>query len=538
MLGYGWPTEGNPIYLFIALVPLLYIENNLKGFLFFKFLFSFISFLVWNIIATFWLHYAKKVNGSCSLEAYLIPVFFNSLLMSTIFSFSSWIKERVESRKIGYIFLICFWILFEKIHLEWELSWPWLNLGNGFSNSVEWIQWYEYTGTFGGTLWIWIVNILFAESIISYQENGILLELYKKIFVNKMIVFSLIFISNMIYIKYENKEYKKYVDTLVLQPNIDPYYKKYNTSIETLIPSIKRMIDKKISKTSMLIIAPETVITGYKVPVKDINQNKVISIFEKYLKKKSPNSVFLTGIELFALYSDKNRSETSSPVIFSSNNKNEKWFDVFNSVIQIGVNSNENAVYFHHKSKLVPAVETFPYKKFLFPILGDVLLDFGGNVIELGKQKHISVFKHPYLKIKIAPIICYESVFGEYVSKFFKKNAELMVIITNDGWWENSQGHKQHCYYARLRAIENRKYVARSANTGISCFINERGDILSYIPYGKKDVLRRKVFINNKITFYSKNGDYISKISLMIVIIILSYIITYYIFREKIFQIF
>ncbi|WP_341654798.1 apolipoprotein N-acyltransferase [Blattabacterium cuenoti] len=522
-MGLGWPTDGCPIYLFVAFIPLLYVENYLNHSLFYILLFSFITFLTWNAISTQWLSYAKRTNGTFAIEAYLIPVFFNSFLMSIIFFFYSWIKRHVKDKKIGYLFLVCLWISFEKMHLEWELSWPWLNLGNGFANHTEWIQWYEYTGTLGGSIWIWIVNIGLTESIIKYKNDKKIFSLYMRIFFYIGIIFFMIFISNLIYMKYKKKKYERTANVLILQPNIDPYNQKYSISTNKLVSKLKKLIDKKISKESMIIIAPETMFPN-KIQIKNISKNKIISVFKDYLKKKSPNTVFITGVELIILHHNKDKNEKSIP-IFSNKKKNMQWIDIFNSVIQIGTNEN---IEFHHKSKLVPAVETFPYKKIFSPILGNILLNFGGTVMEFGKENYPSVFQYPYLGINIAPIICYESVFGEYVSNFFKKkNVELMVIITNDGWWGVSQGHKQHMHYARIRAIENRKYVARSANTGISCFINEKGEIISYIPYGKEGFLYNKIYLNKNKTFYIKHGDFLSKISLLTTIIILLYTITY-----------
>ncbi len=535
LLGCGWPTNGNPLYLFVSFVPLLYLENFLEGSFLSVFVFSYFSFLTWNGIATWWLYYSQHSNGSFALEAYCIPIFFNAFFMSIVFSFSSWIKKYSECRKIGYAFFIFFWIVLEKIHLEWELSWPWLNLGNGFANRIEWIQWYEYTGTLGGTLWIWIVNIILSVAIIEYDENRNIIVFYKKIFTSLMIIFSLILISSILYMKYGTQQSNKYIEVLVLQPNIDPYHQKYQTSTEQCVYDFQNLMDQNISKKSMIIVAPETAFPGYgyKIPTKDLEGDRLIHFFREYLRKKSPKTVFLTGLELFEIYDRKDKSDTSTKFFFGLN-ESEKWIDLFNSIVQIASESPMNN--YHHKSKLVPAVETFPYKKIFYPILGNILLDFGGEVMELGKANNISVFQHPYCKVKIAPIICYESVFGEYVSKFFKKNAELMVIITNDGWWGNTQGHKQHCYYSRLRAIENRKWIARSANTGISCFINERGDIISYVPYGKKGVIREQVALNKKKTFYIQHGDYIAKISLLFVINIFSYVVVNNIFKffEKI----
>ncbi|MFZ8281203.1 nitrilase-related carbon-nitrogen hydrolase, partial [Staphylococcus aureus] len=77
-----------------------------------------------------------------------------------------------------------------------------------------------------------------------------------------------------------------------------------------------------------------------------------------------------------------------------------------------------------------------------------------------------------------APIICYESIYGEYIRTYVQKKATLLSIITNDGWWGNTPGYQQHLAYAKLRAIENNRWVVRSANTGVSAIINNKGNLL------------------------------------------------------------
>ncbi|WP_238785601.1 apolipoprotein N-acyltransferase [Blattabacterium cuenoti] len=534
LLSIGWPTDGNPIYLFVAFVPLLYIEEyfSKKNF-FYIFFLSFISFLIWNSISTWWLSYAKRSDGSFALEAYIIPIMINSTIMSFIFTIYSLFKKYVKIPKIGYIFLICFWILFEKMHLEWELSWPWLNLGNGFSNRIEWIQWYEYTGTLGGTIWIWIVNIGIINSIIEYKKNNNLIFLYKNILVNIFIVLLMIAISNIVYFNCKKIKYNKPIETLILQPNIDPYNQKYKLSNKEIIIKFKKLMNKELLKKFKLIVAPETSFHSNedKILTNNLKENKIISNFIDYFNIKSPNTIFIVGLELLTIYKHKYKSNTSTP--FFNKNHNNLWCDVFNSVVQI--KSKEKNILYHHKYKLVPAVESFPYKKILYPIIGNILLDFGGNIIELGRKENYFIFNNPNSKINIAPIICYESIFGEYVSKFFKKNANIMVIITNDGWWGNSQGYKQHLYYSRLRAIENRKYIARSANTGVSCFIDDKGNIISKISYGKEGILTHKIYSNSKKTFYTKHGDFLYQICFLIIINIILYTCMYKIFFKKFF---
>ena len=141
-------------------------------------------------------------------------------------------------------------------------------------------------------------------------------------------------------------------------------------------------------------------------------------------------------------------------------------------------------------------------------------LQNGGTSVTLGTEFAPRVFETN--KVKLAPVICYESIFGEFISKQCKQGAEFIAVITNDGWWKDTPGYKQHLAFARLRAIENRKWVARSANTGTSAFINQRGDIVQSTGWWARAALRQVINRNAELTFYSRVGDYIGKTSLLV----------------------
>jgi len=156
LLGFAWPTEGITLLIFIALVPLLQLEhrirNDKKQFKALRiFAYSYLSFLLWNLITTWWLIHSTFWGMAFANLC-------NSLFFALIFTLFYWVKQRLP-HKSAYVFLVASWLAFEKLHLEWDFSWTWLNLGNVFSEKIYWIQWYEYTGTFGGSLWVWIVNI-------------------------------------------------------------------------------------------------------------------------------------------------------------------------------------------------------------------------------------------------------------------------------------------------------------------------------------------------------------------------------------------
>ena len=151
------------------------------------------------------------------------------------------------------------------------------------------------------------------------------------------------------------------------------------------------------------------------------------------------------------------------------------------------------------------------------------MLNFGGTTKTLGIQPHRSVFKNKANTAAVAPVICYESIYGEYTTEYVREGANVLFTMTNDSWWGSTDGHRQLLLYGNLRAIENRRAIVRSANSGISAFVNQRGDIMKSLPYGEQGALNGTILMNSELTFYTKYGDVIARIALLVMGIILAY---------------
>lgn len=143
-----------------------------------------------------------------------------------------------------------------------------------------------------------------------------------------------------------------------------------------------------------------------------------------------------------------------------------------------------------------------PFPTLLKP-LESLAINLGGTMGSIGTQEERSVFNDSLNKVCIAPIICYESIYADYVTEFIRLGANLIFIITNDGWWQDTPGYIQHLNFARLRAIENRRQIARSANTGTSCFIDEFGNIEQATPWWKEALISKNMSKNLELTFFS-----------------------------------
>lgn len=498
LLSLAWPTYGFPIFIFIAFVPLLIAEFKLRhsseGWTKLKvFALAYLSFFIWNLITTYWIYFSTPFGGA-------FAILVNSLLMALVF-----LLYHLVAKKTGFVtslaFLASIWIAFEKFHLNWDFSWPWLNLGNVFSEYISWVQWYEFTGTFGGTLWIWIVNISIFGSVLHYRRFRDKFVIYRSVVKNSLLIMVPIAISLFLY--YDHEDPKEKIGIVILQPNINPYTEKYNTSDTGMGELLLNLSANTVGDSTDFLLAPETVFAqGTRLP--ELRNSEAVN-FGSLISRKYNNLYFLGGIAIYDRFSDSSRIQKQTNKIGSAD-----WYDDYNSAFM--VNASSDSIPLYNKSKLVVGVENFPYRNILKPLLGNIMIDLGGTVAMKTTQENREVF---WLNESLgtAPIICYESVYGEYVTGYVKNGANFLSIITNDAWWANTQGHKQHLSYARLRAVENRQYVARSANTGISAIINSRGDIVKSLGYDKYGAIKGEVGINKEKTFYVRYGDYIARIA-------------------------
>ena len=243
-------------------------------------------------------------------------------------------------------------------------------------------------------------------------------------------------------------------------------------------------------------------------------RNNFIAELEGMLKRYL-HAQLVFGVSSFKIYPD------GAHATITARKQGNIYYDSFNTAIYLN-NKGKSEIY--HKSKLVVGVEKMPFMKYL-RFIKDIVIDIGGTTGSLGKQKESSNFVTNN-GLLVAPVICYESVFGEYFASYVRKGAQLIFIITNDGWWRNTPGYKQHMSFARLRAIETRRSIARSANTGISCFINQRGDVSQPTGWWVDAAIQQTINANDKLTFYVKYGDYIARISLFVSVLLILHLIS------------
>lgn len=507
LLSLGWPEHGFTPFLFIGMVPFLFIEdhiaNNRERFgRLSVFFLTYPGFLAWNLLTTWWIWNASEVGA-------ILAFALNSLFMALIFHLYHQAKVNRSSNQLFFI-LVFFWISFEYFHHNWQGTWPWLSLGNGLAPHIKWIQWYEYTGIFGGAFWILTVNILVYQSLKSLfgRERSLLNGIVQGVLAVAAFTMPII-ISTVMFNHYEEKTNP--VDVIVVQPNMDPYSEQFTIPpldvVDTNLNLAKRLLDEDVE----YIASPESAIQE-NIWMNDPDASPSLQKLQMFANQH-PNLQYIIGASTFYQFG-KDEPITATARKFRDA---DAYYEAYNTAFCI---DHTGILQSYHKSKLTPGVEKMPYPE-VFKPLERLAINLGGTVGSLGVENERKVFVRPKDSLKIAPVICYESVFGEFLAGYVKKGANLIFVITNDGWWGDTPGYKQHFTFSQLRAIETRRSIARSANTGRSAFINQRGEVFQATQYWEPAVIRQKINANDRLTFYVIWGDYIARISAFVSVFIL-----------------
>lgn len=502
LLALAWPAIGGfTLIITYALLPLLWVEDKLSnekrsGLKVFGH--AYLTFFIFNLITTWWIYYASDWGAA-------MAILFNALFMAVTFWLFHQTKKRV-GRKEGYIGLIIYWIAFEYIHLNWELSWPWLTFGNVFSNSPRLIQWYEYTGVLGGSAFVIILNLILFAAIKELKTKSNIKFRYIGLAV--FLLLSSYFLSSRI--KPINDEKGNDFEVVIIQPNIDPYYDKFQGISESeQIDMMLAQAKSAVTDSTDLVILPET---AFPQPFWEHDLGYMYGT-EKFreLIDEYPQLRVITGILSSKLYLKGDKLSTTAKKL-----PGEGWYDNYNAAMQL---DSTEKIDIHRKSKLVLGAEKIPFMKSI-PLLKKLSISLGGTTGMYGTQEKPTVFFNQNGEQGVGPIICYESIYGEYVNQYATQGAELYAIITNDGWWDNTPGYEQHLAYARLRAIEGRRVIVRSANTGISAIIDSNGELIEQTNWWEPAVIKARVQLHSEPTFYLRYGDYLGRIASFVAILL------------------
>ncbi len=501
LLSTGWlGLSGLPVL--IALVPLLWISDNAedsrRGW-WSTFGYALLTFVLWNVVTVWWIWNATPIGPIAA------TVVSSTLSMIAFMTFHTLSKRT--SKVLSYTLFVSLWIALEYWYTanSVDMSWPWLLLGNGFSNDIWAVQWYEFTGLFGGSLWVLLSNVLAFEACKSRSPI--------RFFAAIAAILVPLLTSALIYFTYHEPS-EQHVEVAVVQPNIH-FGRADRPSDKEQAQNLLELIGQ-VPSTTDFVVMPEGAMPGY-VYVADIERNSFVGELRDLMKQQSDGAALISGVSSVKFY--PRGMET-----FSARQNGDNFYDVFNSAIYIPA---EGQPALHHKAKLVIGTESIPFVWF-FKSFDSLIIDLGGSLGQLGHGTERVVFDNPAAQVGVP--ICYEALYGDYFGEFVRGGAEVMFVISNDCWWDNTPGYRHLFSMCSLRAVEHRRAIARSANTGISGFILSRGDKLEMMGWDERGVLTASIPLNNDITFYSRHGDYIARIAVFLAILSL---LNYMVYRVR-----
>ena len=501
LLSVGWLGAGG-FTLLVALVPLLLISDSysdskrdwwrMAGW-------ASLTFALWNVATVWWVWIATPIGP---IAATIVSTFWNMVA----FMLYHYVSKRAP-KSVAYTVLAAAWVATEYLYIHTDvMSFPWLVVGNGFSGSPWAVQWYEYTGVLGGSLWVLLSNIAIFE------------VLKKKTAWTKvraaMTVLVPLLVSLVIYWSYEPQSER--VKAAVLQPNVDCYAEKFNNTATKQVRNILDLVSQ-VPADAKIVVLPETALPDM-VDDDEPQLSASVQGIGRELAKSCPEAMAAVGASTVKYYELGDKITDTARQIMGG------YCDIYNSAVAINGDGAENI---HHKMRLVIGVETMPW---WFKSLSE-LINLGGVTGQLGRSDKATVFEKG--GVKVGPAICYEGLYGDWFARFVREGAEVMIVMSNDGWWGNTPGHKRLFDFCRLRAIETRRAIARSANTGVSGFITSRGDVEQRLDWDQRGMLSQDIELSDRETAYVKYGDWVGRMGLLLTLLGVLYFTAYRVRRKN-----
>lgn len=489
MISLGWISPCPTLIMLVSIVPLLFAENIIandgkRAKLLRIGILGFVYVYAQDLLNLYPLYHLFK---GWTFLFFCI----NSLINAILFLMFS-LTRRKCGNLWGYVAFVVFSVLFDFVLLNIDFSFPAMSLGFlmiGINETgIPFMQWYEYTGILGGSVWILTTNVL-AYILVRNRIEKKKLSISVLSSLIALIVLP-ISLSLLIYGTY--KEHKAPVNFVLVQPNIDPYNEKFSIGQDEQCDRLVSLARVYADSATDFIVFPETALDS-NFWYNNINENGMIAYLRDSLMVDYPDANLITGATMLQYF------QTSEPPSRDAMKAGENlYIQMYNAAFQI---ASGEPVQVYKKDKLVLGTERNPFKKQWNSSLG------GAQAYNLSQAEKQTIFKSA--KANVGTFVCYESLFGAYCAKFADLGADILCTITNDGWWLDTDLPTKHLRHSQVRAIENRRSVARCGNTGITAGIDQRGCIVKQAPWWEPTAINVILNKNKTKTIYSQLGDYI-----------------------------
>ena len=495
LMGASFPP--GPLYFlsFIALVPLFFVwqkRNSLASINRATYFFG----LGFTLVTLYWVGSWTKDADPFLMISGTVLIFFNPLLFlipSTLFHYA----RKNFKTEIAFWLLPFFWVFYEYIYSLTDLRFPWIVLGHGLAKFQLFIQIADTIGSMGLSFLVVAINGSFFFVFEKTQKEKIKFAVIGLTLLIIPVIYGIVKISNF-------EKGDKSVRVGLVQPDLNPWKKWEAGNLEDQIKLYTDLSEKAIKENAKIIIWPET---GLPVYFRNRAYDMPRRNLHKFLVKNDVS--LLTGMPDSFLFSKEDAPEDAKKVP-----GRDTYYTSYNSLWGL-IPESEN-IQTYQKMLLVPFGEFTPFAGSL-PFLRE-FIQWGVGIGNWNIGKEVKVIKFPERmgnnfdeEIKIGGVICIESIFQGFVTEFVNKGADFISVITNDSWYGNSSGPRQHKYIGVLRAVENYRSVVRCANGGISCIISPIGEIEKETEMFTRDFLVGDVTIKSEITF-AKIGRFIKNI--------------------------
>lgn len=500
MFGFSFPPFEIGILSAFGFIPLFFLLSNVEEYGR-SIRYSYLSFFIFNLIAISWVGGFLQAKDPYLMVAGAALLIVHPLVLSIPIVAFTFVRRNLSFKTAIYSYPFL-WVSFEYLHSLSEFAFPWLTLGNSLTYDLSLVQFSSLTGVYGLSFWLLWINVIVFVLIVKLMLKEWETKSPKTIAC--LVLIALLYlipkISGNVIISNANKETKHTnLKVAVIQPNIDPWEKWNFVTQEEQLDLYLRMSDS-VSKETDLIIWAETAIPYY------LLMPQYRTYFEKVKDRiDTMNVALLTGFPDIYIYKAEEQPPRSAKKMIYS----EERYDSYNSSLLFIPKSDRLQKY--SKIRLVPFSERVPYADFLNFLN---FLEWGVGIGGWGIGKDTTVFELPLENrsgVKFSNMICYESIYPTFVADFVRKGAQFLTIITNDSWWGDTFGAYQHQRYSVLRAIENRRWIARCANGGISCFIDPYGRVYDETKMYTTAIIEHEIQAREELTPYTKYGDLLAK---------------------------
>lgn len=497
---FGWRLPEMGWAAWVHLVPLFVVLYVIES-KFRRFWAAFLCAFIFYGGALYWLIAAMKNFGGLSFWQSTGVLSLVVAILSFYFSMAITLAYGIHERtRFPLSFLITSFIVsFDFLRIYFPVGgFPWPMAAYSQGSYLLFFQWLDVTGVFGLNALIILINALLAEMIWSWFSRHAADALLRRSIL--IILLALVSFYGSIYQhrKMESEAAPVLVDSTVtaspanlelalIQGNIGQSLKWERHLSRQNLQIYLDLTDQAAREGVDLVIWPET---AYPYTL-DLSEPGGAKLFEAELQKVP---VLLGSV------SEIPQIEGEDPV-------------VTNSAVMV---QGGRAAEIYHKRHLVPFGEYVPMKeqltfaKRLTTAVGDFTPGTLWTLL-------------PFKEIKLGALVCYEDIFPDIARGLVSQGADLLVNLTNDAWYGNSSAPYQHLVFSQFRALENRRYLVRATNTGVTAVIDPRGKVLNVLPMFKRDTLRTSFNLEKKEAFYTFSGDWVAWGAVMFSVLMVCY---------------